>query len=78
MDLPILFADFNNPDREGRLRLNCDGTIKDIERIGLMLHEGMLISLDDTDGLSTEGIVELSLEENIWVAKIDWTLLNKM
>ncbi|WP_277883249.1 hypothetical protein [Nostoc sp. FACHB-190] len=32
MDKPRVFADFHNADSQGRLRLNCTGTIEDLAR----------------------------------------------
>lgn len=71
-----IFADFNNADGEGRLRLNCHGSISDIKRLGVELFEGKEILLTDEEGLKTKGIVHFSTEENIWVAKINWDNLS--
>jgi hypothetical protein len=71
-----IFADFNNADKRGRVRLNCDGSIKDIERSGVKLLEGKEIQLSDGEDLETKGILHYSKEENIWVAEIDWDNLS--
>jgi hypothetical protein len=68
--LPKIFADFNNLDRQGRVRFTS-GTNKDIERQQINLVPGTRVLLDDGEELSVVGIVEFSKEENIWVAKYD-------
>ncbi|GAB3922369.1 hypothetical protein [Mucilaginibacter myungsuensis] len=71
-NLPVtLFADFNNNDREGRLRLNLNGTIKDLEAKGMILSEGLEVILTDGDELSVLATIEFSKSENIWVGKFD-------
>jgi len=67
----VVFADFNNADSYGRLRLNSKGSLDDIRENNLNLDPGMTISVSDGD-MITEGIVEYSSEEDIWVARIDW------
>jgi hypothetical protein len=71
MTKPLIYADFNNADSGGRLRLNCVGTIHDLARQGLALREGLEVILHDED-VETEGEVHYSDEERIWVARIDW------
>ena len=66
-----VFADFNNADEEGRLRLNCIGTIDDLARQKVELQDGQTLTFYSED-LEVEGMVKHSLEESIWVAVIDW------
>jgi len=66
-----IFADFNNADENGRLRLNCIGTIEDLARQKIELQDGQTLTFYSED-LELEGIVKHSPEENIWVAVIDW------
>lgn len=70
--LPKIFADFNNADRQGRVRLNTKGTFDDLEKLNVKLKPGLEIILNDNDELEAKGIVEHSNEEKIWVARIDW------
>jgi hypothetical protein len=80
---PKVYADFHNADANGRLRLNCVGTIEDLARQGITLHEGMLLTLysDDLDDngqldeLLINGVVSFSEEEHCWVAAIDWSAI---
>ena len=65
-----VYADFNNADPLGRLRLSCVGTIEDLARLGVRLREGLRLTLHDEE-LSAEGEVHFSPEEG-WVAVIDW------
>jgi len=67
-----IYADFNNADQEGRIRLNTKGTYQDLERKKVELREGLELLLDDDEGITTLGIVSFSQNENIWVAKINW------
>jgi hypothetical protein len=71
-DIPKLFADFNNADRQGRVRLNTNGTFADIKKLNLDLKEGMQVLLDDNDSLTTIGHVKYSDLEKIWVAEVNW------
>lgn len=70
-DLPKVFADFQNADRSGRLRLNCIGTIEDLTILGLRLQPGLRLRIY-SDDLEADGTVEYSEEEHLWVAVIDW------
>ena len=62
--VPRIFADFNNADRLGRLRLNCHGTKEDLEKLKLKLEENQRLGLY-MDELECEGIVTYFTEENI-------------
>jgi hypothetical protein len=70
--LTTLFADFNNADKEGRIRLITAGTINGLKSQNVILVQGLEVLLDDHDELTATGIVEYSDSENIWVAKINW------
>jgi len=72
MDIPKLFADFNNADRQRRVRLNSNGTFADIKRLNIELKEDMQVFLYDNDTLTTIGNIKYSDEEKIWVAEINW------
>lgn len=71
-EIPKLFADFNNADQQGRVRLNTNGTFADIKKLNLDFKEDMQVLLDDNDRLTTIGHVKYSDEEKIWVAVINW------
>ena len=66
-----VFADFHNADTEGRLRLNCTGTIEDLARQKIRLSDGLQLILYSED-LEVDGVVQYSSEENVWVAVINW------
>lgn len=74
MSRPTIYADFNNADARGRLRLNGIGTVRDLARTGLPLREGLPLSLHDEE-LEADGEAHFSEEERIWVARIDWRLV---
>ena len=77
---PLVYVDFQNADRQGRLRLSCIGTTKDLAAQQVQLQKGLVLRLysDDADvngnpdDLLVDGVVEYSAEESCWVAKIDW------
>jgi hypothetical protein len=76
-----IYADFNNLDDFNRLRLNCAGTVDDLNRLGIVLQEGLTLtfSMDDADDrgqpddLLVEGVVHYSEEAQSWVAVVDWS-----
>jgi hypothetical protein len=81
---PKVYADFHNVDANGRLRLNCVGTVEDLARQGITLREGMPLTLysDDLnsqgqlDELQVKGVVSFSEAEHCWVAAIDWSAIH--
>ena len=83
MNGPRIFADFHNADAQGRVRLNCIGTTKDLAQQQVALHEGLIVTLysDDADelgrpdDLEVSGVVEYSGAEGCWVARIDWSAI---
>jgi hypothetical protein len=72
-----IYADFNNADPSGRLRLNCRGTVDALRQHNIRLQEGMILHLTDEEELEAKGVVTYSNEENIWVAAVDWNSLIK-
>ncbi len=83
MATPPIYADFHNADSQGRLRLNCVGTIEDLARHQIELRENLPLTFyaDDLsaegthDKLLVDGIVSFSDEEDCWVATIDWSAI---
>jgi hypothetical protein len=83
---PKVYADFNNADALGRIRLNSVGTTQDLAREQIRLSDGLMLLLycDDAndDGQSVElqanGAVEFSTNENCWVAKVNWDALQRV
>jgi hypothetical protein len=68
-----IFADFNNADTSGRVRLNTNGSLGDIHKLADNFKENIYVLLDDEDSLQIFGRVKYSDDEKIWVAEIDWT-----
>ncbi len=77
MNKPRVFADFHNADAQGRLRLNCVGTIEDLARQRIALRNGQSLVLYSED-LEVDGVVLYSEEENLWVAVIDWDAIREV
>jgi hypothetical protein len=81
MSEPKIYADFQNLDDSNRLRLTCAGTREDLERQGIELREGLVLTfyMDDADDrgkpdeLRTEGVVHYDETESTWVASVDWS-----
>lgn len=66
-----IFVDFHNVDSDGRIRLNCTGTVQDLNRCGIPLKSGIKIMMYQEE-LEVPGEIVFSEEEKIWVAKLDW------
>jgi hypothetical protein len=77
MNNPRVFADFQNADSQGRLRLNCIGTIEDLSRQGTKLIDGKNL-LIYSEELEADAVVAYSDEEKIWVASIDWDKIREV
>jgi hypothetical protein len=73
---PKVYADFQNADVQGRLRLNCVGTLADLSRQGIELSVGRSLILYSED-LEVVGVVEYSEEERIWVGRVDWDAIQE-
>ena len=72
-----VFVDFHNADEQGRLRLNCVGSIEDLAHQRFRLRNGQLLRLYSED-LEVDGVVEFSEGEKIWVAIIDWNQIKEV
>ena len=72
-----VFADFHNADVKGRVRLNCVGTIADLERQGIVLRDGLSLIIYSEE-LEVEGVVHYSEEEKLWTAVIDWNAIQEV
>ncbi len=72
-----IYADFHNADPEGRLRLNCVGTIEDLSRYQVELREGEKLVLYSEE-LEVDGVVEYSASEKLWVAAINWHQIREL
>jgi hypothetical protein len=77
MNHPKVFADFQNADEQGRLRLNCIGTIEDLSRQGTQLIPGGKL-LIYSEELEADAVIEYSDQEKIWVAAIDWEQIREI
>mgnify|MGYP003390310368 CR=1 FL=1 len=77
MNHPRVFADFQNADPQGRLRLNCVGTIEDLAKQKIELHAGLGLTLYSEE-LEADGSVEFSDDEKLWVAAIDWNAMHSL
>jgi hypothetical protein len=76
MSLETIYVDFHNADAQGRVRLNCNGTIRDLADKGITLKNGLRLTLSD-DELEADGEVHFTEEEKPWVAVIDWDAIRQ-
>ena len=75
-----IYVDFLKTDGHRRLLLTTVGTTTDLHRLGIVLAEGLRLSLysddlDDAgqqDNLVVDGIAHYDEQRNRWVAVIDW------
>jgi hypothetical protein len=77
MNMSRIFVDFHNADEQGRLRLNCIGTIEDLSRQHAELENGQRLTLYGED-LEVDGVVQFSEDEKIWVVAIDWNQIRQV
>jgi transcription antitermination factor NusG len=62
-------VDFNNCDKERRVRLNTIGAIRSLNESQVALRNGLEVELASGDFFPIKGIVEYSDSERIWVAR---------
>jgi len=77
MDQPRIYADFHNADSQGRLRLNCIGTARDLSHHQVSLADGVALTFYSEE-LEVDGTVRYSKEEGGWVAEIDWEAIRRL
>lgn len=64
-----IYADFNNRDSSGHLRLNCDGTIRDLAERSILLAHGLALTVSDGD-LLADIIVHAPGNEGVWTGNV--------
>ena len=77
MSVARIYADFHNADEQGRLRLNCVGTIEDLARYRVELRDGEKLILYSEE-LEADGVVQYSEIERLWVAAVDWQQIREL
>ena len=77
MSVARIYADFHNADEQGKLRLNCVGTIEDLARYRVELRDGEKLVLYSEE-LEVDGVVQYSDVERLWVAAIDWQQIREL
>ena len=73
--MKTIYADFQNADPDGFVRLNTNGTKADLEALGINLAAGQHFVLSDGE-LRADAVIVEPGGEGVWRAKIDWTGLN--
>ena len=69
MKTNLIFADFNNRDEEGYLRLNTVGTIADLKKFSIALEDGLRLRVSDGDLMATI-VVRRPASDGIWRGQI--------
>ncbi|MFA6984816.1 MAG: hypothetical protein WC213_01240 [Arenimonas sp.] len=64
-----IYADFNNRDADGCLRLNNAGTVNDLAEKSIVLTEGTRLVVSDGD-LMAEIVVRSPCREGVWRGEI--------
>ena len=67
-----IYADFNDSDEQGRVRLDPRGSRTDVRAHGDALVEGLRVVLYMTDELEVEGTLVF---EQIWRGIPDWSTI---
>jgi hypothetical protein len=65
-----IYVDFHNINPEGAVRLNTIGTIKDLNRQGVVLKNGLVVRLY-CEELEVTGTVEFAESEHLWAARFN-------
>ena len=66
-----IYVDFHNTTRDGTVRLNTIGSIKDLNRQGIVLENGLAVRLYCED-FEVSGTVEYAEPEHMWTARFNW------
>jgi hypothetical protein len=66
----VILVDFNNAGPDGLLRLNCEGTIADLARHGIVLDDGLRLTVSDGDLMAEVVVRSPSSEERVWRAQV--------
>jgi len=64
-------VDINNADKDGYVRLNCVGTINDLQRLDIVLADGLPLMAHDGE-IEFRGLVRAPGTEGTWRLEVDW------
>ena len=76
LPLPTVYADFNYHFGHS-VGLSCNGTKADLDRLGLVLRDGLRLRVSDGD-LAAEGRVRWVVERQEWVIDLDVTTYQEL
>jgi hypothetical protein len=74
---PTIYADFQNSDQEGFVRLNTAGALADLARLSVTLANGLSVVISDGELLSKAKVRDPGVE-GIWQAQIDWEAITRL
>jgi hypothetical protein len=67
-----IYADFNNCDEQGRVRLNTVGSLRDIDVLQRDMAPGLRVIVYTPDELEVEADLEFDV---IWLGTPDWATI---
>ena len=70
--VPSIYVDFQNADASGCVRLNTEGSLRDLAALPDGPSDGLMVQLEAED-LRASGVLRFSADEQIWVAELDWS-----
>lgn len=82
----LVYADFMKLYKSIGLKLVCEGTFADLERLGLSLRPGLRLTFynedEDNSGvrddLVVSGIVDFDVTTDVWFARIDFSKIKNI
>lgn len=66
-----VYVDFQNADNDGFVRLNTCGSICDLGRLGIVLRDGLDLTVSDGE-ISVPGTVRSPGSEGLGRVQVDW------
>ncbi len=82
-----IWVDFNNKDEDNNVRLNCLGTIEQIESEAIPMVEGqkVVVFCDDdyeeimeVEGILKQVITPPPFQQKIWIAVVNWDTFKRV
>ena len=69
-----IYADFNNCEENGKVRLNTNGSLGDLFRVKKQIHAGMPVWLYDEE-FEVESKLEYDKKWKIWMGDPHWSTI---
>lgn len=69
-----IYADFNNSEKNGKVRLNTNGSLSDLFKVKHKIHRDMVVWLYDEE-FEVETKLEYDEKWKVWLGEPDWSTL---